>query len=254
MKPTRSTRTLLTAAATSLALLAMQPAHAQTMPSPASPSTPGSSTKGMVRDADASHPLTMARVSALKGVDLFNAERKKIGEIDEVLIDPASGAVRQVIVGTGGILGIGDKKHAAAMTDLKLFSRAADDLKPVKGTLAQAPDALPPVEKSGRNTGVVDASKFIGTDIVDANGKTIGEIEDVVVDLPTGQSRYALVEFDKAWSPVDKLFAFRMQDMQPAKEKGKLQVSATKESLEQMPSIDRKLLDRNELSQLPAAN
>ena len=99
-----------------------------------------------------------------------------------------------------------------------------------------------------RIPGFGDAGKILQALGQSQKGKQIGEIEDLIVDLQTGQVQYALMEFDKAWSPVDKLFAFRMAEFQPAKEDGKLMLGVRKEALENRPSIDRSALDRTDLT------
>lgn len=209
--------------------------------------------KMMTKDAEASHALKAVRLSALDGVDLFDAGNKKIGEIDDILVDPKTGSIHQVVVETGGVAGVGGKKHAAKVADLKLFSRAADDTKPVKATLAKAPDSFPAADKAGKDSPYVGADKYLGMNVVDASGKKIGEVEDLVVDMSGGQASYALVEFDQSWSPKDKLFAFKPADLMPGKDANTLQVNANRDTLDQLPSLDRKVLDKSDLSRMPTA-
>ncbi len=219
-------------------------------PGAATPST-GAPARTVVSDADANHPLKMVRLSELDGVDLYDAGNKKIGEIDEVMVDSKTGAIQQVILQTGGIAGVGGTKHAAMLSDLKLFSKAADDNEPAKATVAKGVDGMPPAPKAAKDSGHVTSDAYLGMDIVDASGKKVGEVEDVVVDLSTGQASYALVEFDRSWSPNDKLFAFKPSELSPANGGKNLQVKATRESLERMPSLDKKALDKSDLSRMP---
>ena len=197
---------------------------------------------------DASHALKAVRLSKLDDVSIYGADGKKIGEIDEVVVDPRGGKVQYVVVSAGGLMGVGEKRHKVALSDISLFSKSANDNVPSRATMRQASESLPKADKLERNSPFVRADKLIGTDVVDAAGKQIGEIEDLIVDLQTGQVQYALMEFDKAWSPVDKLFAFRMAEFQPAKEDGKLMLGVRKEALENQPSIDRSALDRTDLT------
>ncbi|MGE0798241.1 MAG: PRC-barrel domain-containing protein [Lautropia sp.] len=203
-----------------------------------------------IRAAEASHPLQAARLSKLDGVDLYDANNKKIGEIDDVTVDAKTGAIQQVIVETGGVAGVGAKKHVVPLSDLQLFSKAADDSIPVKATSRQPLAGLPAPQKLERDSPYVSAGRFIGTDVLDAEGKQIGEIEDVIVDLQSGQARVALMEFDKSWSPIDKLYAFQMSEFQPSKERNKLMLSVRKEALEGLPSISKSELDKADLSAL----
>jgi sporulation protein YlmC with PRC-barrel domain len=254
-------RQLLIATIVGFALSGSAFGQATTSPPPAGSPTKGAAStatdgtsKAMVKDADASHPLKAARLSELDGVDLFDASNKKIGEIEEIYVDAKSGKVHQVVLETGGVAGIGGKKHAVSLSDLKLFSKAADDNKPVKATAAKSVDGLPAAERPAKDSPYVAADKYLGTDIVDASGKKVGEVEDLVVDLSSGQTSYVLVEFDQSWSAKDKLFAFKPADLLPGKDKGAMQVNATRETLNQLPSLDKSRLDKSDLSNMPAVN
>lgn len=212
--------------------------------------------KAMTRDGEAAHALAAVRLSKLDGVDIYDGANKKIGEIDDVFVDARTGQVRHLIVEIGGVAGIGGKKHVASIEQVRFFSRGADDAIPRRATLAQAADTLPAADKRDKDkeSGLVSEDKLIGTDVVDATGKQIGEIEDVVIDLKSGQARFALMEFDKSWSPVDKLYAFQMSEFKPAKENGKLMLETRKEALENLPSVDKKALDNTDLSAISAGS
>jgi hypothetical protein len=46
------------------------------------------------------------RASKLEGLDIYNQNNEKIGDISELLVD-SSGKIQAVVVGVGGFLGIG---------------------------------------------------------------------------------------------------------------------------------------------------
>jgi sporulation protein YlmC with PRC-barrel domain len=50
--------------------------------------------------------------SEIKGTKVKNLQNQEIGDIDEVLIDPDSGAVRFAVLNVGGFLGLGATKVA----------------------------------------------------------------------------------------------------------------------------------------------
>lgn len=265
------TRQLATASVLSLALAAA--AHAQgggsgsgapgggpaTGTRPAQEATPGTGAAGSAtmsrkaNDAQASHPLTMARLSDIEGTDMYDSNNKKIGEIEDVLVDAKTGAIRQVVVQTGGIAGVGGKKHAAALSDLKFFSKAADDNEPAKVTSSKAADTLPAAETRGKEAGLVSYDSYLDMNVVDSSGKKIGEIEDVVVDLSSGQASYALVEFDRSFWSEDKLVAFKPDQLSAGQGDKTLRVNTTREQLSQMPSMDKDALERSDLSKMPTA-
>ncbi len=60
-------------------------------------------------DAAASHALITA--SRVKGTPVFNRAGERIGHIEDLSIDKASGQVRYALLAFGGFLGIGDRFH-----------------------------------------------------------------------------------------------------------------------------------------------
>ena len=55
----------------------------------------------------------------------------------------------------------------------------------------------------------VKASSIIGTDVVNPNGDSLGDISEVVIDPRTGRVAYAVVSFGGFLSMGEKLFAIR---------------------------------------------
>lgn len=58
-----------------------------------------------------------------------------------------------------------------------------------------------------QNPNLLRASELIGRNVQDRSNRNAGEIEDLVVSMGNGRVRYVVVDFDKAWSPDDKLLA-----------------------------------------------
>ena len=58
------------------------------------------------------------RASKLIGLDVYNDQNEKLGDISEVLVDK-SGKVTGVVIGVGGFLGIGEKLILVTMDKLK---------------------------------------------------------------------------------------------------------------------------------------
>jgi sporulation protein YlmC with PRC-barrel domain len=65
--------------------------------------------------------------ATIVGTRVKNAQGKDIGEIDQLLIDPARGAVTHAVIGVGGFLGIGEKQVVVPWSDVKV---AMDHAKP----------------------------------------------------------------------------------------------------------------------------
>jgi sporulation protein YlmC with PRC-barrel domain len=60
----------------------------------------------------------MWRASKLKGLNVYNEQNEKLGDINEILIDK-SGKVDGVVIGVGGFLGMGEHDIKVDMSKLK---------------------------------------------------------------------------------------------------------------------------------------
>lgn len=83
------------------------------------------------------------RSTKLVGLNVYNAAGEKIGDINDLILDP-DGKVSNAVIGVGGFLGLGEKLVAVPFSDLK-FSRDANGnervtLNTSKETLESAPD------------------------------------------------------------------------------------------------------------------
>jgi sporulation protein YlmC with PRC-barrel domain len=61
------------------------------------------------------------RASKLEGLDIYNQNNEKIGDISELLVD-SSGKIQAVVVGVGGFLGIGERDVAIPFDQIKLVN------------------------------------------------------------------------------------------------------------------------------------
>ena len=65
------------------------------------------------------------RASKLTGLNVYNGNNQKIGDINELIVDH-DGKIDAVIIGVGGFLGMGEHDVAVPFGELKWFPRAAD--------------------------------------------------------------------------------------------------------------------------------
>jgi sporulation protein YlmC with PRC-barrel domain len=61
------------------------------------------------------------RSSKLIGLDVYNEQNEKIGDINEILLDK-SGKVGGVVIGVGGFLGMGQRDIKVEMSKLKFMN------------------------------------------------------------------------------------------------------------------------------------
>jgi sporulation protein YlmC with PRC-barrel domain len=107
-----------------LASVMIVPALAQSNPPAAAPKAPApaaTTTPAPAATTTTTTPATHAgmwRASKLIGVNVYNDQNEKLGDINEILLDP-SGKVDGVVVGVGGFLGMGEHNIKVEMSKLK---------------------------------------------------------------------------------------------------------------------------------------
>lgn len=199
------------------------------------------------------------RASKLIGKEVKNAAGENLGEINDLMVDLKGERVRYAVLSFGGALGVGDKLFAYPVS---AFKQAADKdelvLNVSKEKLKDAPgfdkDKWPDWTKDAYRRDVdryhgskamaagqlMRASKLIGKNVDDRAGKDAGEIEDLVVNLGSGRVRYAVLEFDKAWSLDDKLVALPMRAFTvPADADRDLVVNISRERVRDARAFDK---------------
>jgi sporulation protein YlmC with PRC-barrel domain len=147
----------------------------------------------------------VAKSSTLAGTDVLSTDGDDVGEVSHALVD-AQGNIRFVVFDVGGFLGVGERVVAVPWGS---FQVVPDENRPhlvYNGTQADL-EALPEMDDVDLGGGRIDAN---GTDynglvalgqtitdfnVVGASGEDLGEVEDVILDLSTGQARYGLVDF-----------------------------------------------------------
>lgn len=77
------------------------------------------------------------------------------------------------------------------------------------------------------------ASKLIGMKVNGAQGKDVGEIKDLIVNVNTGDVRYALLEFDPGFFKSEKLFAVPVKELKKDGDKDALRyLDASRQKME----------------------
>ena len=89
-------------------------------------------------------------------------------------------------------------------------------------------------------SGVLKASQLIGMKVEGTDGKTLGDIKDLVVDPDDGSIDYAVLDFGGLAGIGDKYFAVPWQTLQFAHDKKKLLIDLTKKELKDAPGFDKK--------------
>ena len=217
---------------------------------PATSAPAGGAAASTAPAAAATHPLKAVRLSKLEGLNIYDGNAKRIGEVEDLVVDAASGRVLHALISIGGVMGVGDKHYVAPLGQLKVFSRSAEDNAPLKVELGTTPDSLEAAKPLDKDSPYVLGTKLLGTDVDDSGGHDAGEIEDLIVDLQAGEAKVALIEFEKGWSLKDKLVAFPVAELKRGKGKD-LMLDVSKETVAQKPAIEKSRLDKVDLSAQP---
>ena len=120
-----------------LASTMLVPAFAQTSPPASStpsaqPSTPPAASSSSSATVAPKAQGEMWRASKLIGLNVYNDQNEKLGDISEILLDK-SGKVDGVVIGVGGFLGMGKHDILVKMDKLKFVDE------PVKTTTSTSP-------------------------------------------------------------------------------------------------------------------
>lgn len=83
-----------------------------------SPAMPRSDSTAATSATGAS-PAVLASAEKLLGKNVYGKNDEKIGEVDDIILDPSSGQAKQLVVSSGGFLGIGEKKVAIDFNQAK---------------------------------------------------------------------------------------------------------------------------------------
>jgi len=129
-------------------------AYSQTAPLPAPATAPG--TVQMMKHSGE------WRASKLIGLSIYNPQNEKIGDINEIIVDP-TGKVTGVVVGVGGFLGMGEHDVLVNLEQIKFVNEpirsAGTSTGVAVGTTAANRPARVANEKWYPDHAVINASK-----------------------------------------------------------------------------------------------
>jgi sporulation protein YlmC with PRC-barrel domain len=161
-----------------------------------------------------------ARASDLMNATVRNTAGKKLGDIDELAIDPDSNRVVYGVLRRGGFLGMGESRYAVPSSELTplrngriVLDLNEDHFKNISGfDNNNWPTRAESTLRSSRTTTqaveiptarrVVKASSVIGNNVQCRDGHKLGEIADLVVDGRSGRVLYAIVKADRGHMAV----------------------------------------------------
>ncbi len=92
---------------------------------------------------------------------------------------------------------------------------------------------------SGPGPEVMGASTLSGDSVVDRTGEKLGEIKEIMVDVPTGRVAYAVLSFGGFLGMGDKLFAVPWSAMTLDTDNKQFILDVEKDRLRDAPGFDK---------------
>src|SRR5665213_4459357 len=86
---------------------------------------------------------------------------------------------------------------------------------------------------------VMGASTLAGDAVVDRNGDSLGEIKEIMVDVPTGRVAYAVLSFGGFLGLADKLFAVPWSALTLDTDNKQFILDVDKDRLNDAPGFDQ---------------
>lgn len=218
----------------------------------------------MQRDPMTERGTTSSLIASdrVQGTVVYDANGKRIGKVERLVIDKASGRVVYAVLSFGGFLGIGadhypipwpmldyDEKLGGYRVDIteqqvgnapkiehgeswQQANRARDE--DVHGYWEQ------PAPAQERKTSVlVTSDRVEGMPVYDLHGKRIGKVERLMIDKLTGQIAYAILSFGGFLGIGADHYPIPWSMLTYNEKSDGFQVDITKEQLRNAPKIEQ---------------
>jgi sporulation protein YlmC with PRC-barrel domain len=217
----------------------------------------------------------LMRASKVAGMDVYNKENKKLGDIEDVVIVQDTGMIAYGVLSFGGFLGMGDKLFAIPWGALKPNDKHTQfTLDLDKEKLEKAPGfdkknwpdfanrtwgaeihtyygvkpywelhggvLMKDGTKEPAPSALMRTTKVIGMDVHNAQNQNLGDIKDIVLDQPAGAVAYVVLSFGGFLGMGDKLFAVPWAALKPTPDNKRFTLDLAKEKLEKAPGFDKK--------------
>jgi sporulation protein YlmC with PRC-barrel domain len=197
------------------------------------------------------------RATKLIGKPVRGADGTSIGDLKDLLVDLTRGEVRYAIFGYDPGAFKPEKVYAVPINELILASdgRSLSHANLSRDTIDDAGIAKNEWPLALKRRGAIDiapegamsgqgplwrASELVGKDVSGRDGKDIGDIKELVIDMKSGKVRYAVLAFGPGWARPDRLFAFPLESFKPEPGKDELMLAIDRERLASMKSFDPK--------------
>jgi sporulation protein YlmC with PRC-barrel domain len=207
----------------------------------------------------------LEKANKLIGKTVFSSDNQKLGKIEDIIVDLESGRALYSIVGSGGILGAGEKKFAVAPGAFTETQGSDAHLNIDKAKFQASPEFTKEMDKEtefgradfvnnvfqhygqqpwwqGKTSGtegsfhnVHKASDVVGMKVKNVSNEDIAKVDNVIIDLPAGRVVYAILAPDRSLDLGDNLYAFPPNALTLGSDRKSLVSDMTKERLSNAP-------------------
>jgi len=108
------------------------------------------------------------RASKLMGLDVYNDNNEKLGDVNEIILDK-SGKVTAVVIGVGGFLGMGEHDVAVSMDKLKFIEEPVRTSATAPANTTTTTTTTAPATTRDTTTGTANAPATTTTRTTTAN-------------------------------------------------------------------------------------
>jgi sporulation protein YlmC with PRC-barrel domain len=220
--------------------------------------------------------IAPAKANDIIGKEVVNPQNEKLGKVGELIVDVEAGRVALVVVSSGGVLGVGAKNIAVPPQSLTLdaprkalrldvdkekfknaptfdmtkweagstsnqlaetyryYGREMYVTTPGGSVTARVTADRPAMASSGHTE---KASKVIGMSVVNKENKKCGDVDNLIVDLPSGRIIHVVVSSGGFLGVGDALNAIPPTRFQYVASRDALQIDLTKEDLTRAPNF-----------------
>ena len=219
-------------------------------------------------------PARLDRLTTLVGTELQNPKGENLGEIEDVVIDAASGRLVYAVIAFGGFLGLGENRvampwrslqasspgepYVLAMSEEQLKNAPSfnpnewpdmedrhwgDTIHAYYGVEPHAGQHLPSIETRDntepKRVRFWRSSQALRHDVMNTRNQHIGQIEDIVIDTTLGDIAYAVLSFGGFLGLGEKWFAIPWGAFDRSAGFQTLVLDVSEESLEKAPGFNQ---------------
>jgi sporulation protein YlmC with PRC-barrel domain len=195
------------------------------------------------------------RASEVIGKSVRNSQGQDIGKIEDMVIDLNTGQVRHAILSFDpGILSA-ERLFAVPVNELRMATDRDDIVYDVSRERLESasfnrsewnenflrdPARLSRIDPGARTAqsaqgNLQRASDLIGQNVKSRTGETIGELEELVVNMAQQNVHYAVMKFDASWAPgTESRFVLPLNAFQPSADRTELVLDVDRSKVQAM--------------------